>query len=196
MLTANWEVVLDNSGSMDTTQCAGNDSRMVTGGNAIINFSHKRPQTDNFGLVVFTGSSPYARAAAPLGKDRAKFEQEIHDARARFSTPLGPAIELAYNELLKQLKWQGGYGTYHIVVVTDGEWNQGRDPGPLVKDIVQHSPVQVHTVGFCTGADHRLNMPGWASYTDANNADGINKGLLAVLASESDTYVDSQFVSK
>ena len=196
MLAANWVLVLDNSASMNTTQCSGNDSRMVAGGKAVIAFARQRPANDNFGLVIFSSGAAYARVAAPLGRDRKLFEAEVRKASPDYNTPLGPAIELAYNELVVQYQRQGGYGTYHIVVVTDGAANQGRDPESLVKEIVSKSPVQVHTVGFCTGAGHRLNMPGYATYATADNAEQINKALLAVLASESETFVDSQFVGK
>jgi len=193
MLAANWVLVLDNSGSMNTTSCSGKETRMVAGGKAVINFARQRPANDNFGLVLFS-SGATALVAAPLGRDRKLFETEVTKASPDYATPLGPAIELAYYELMKQYQRQGGYGTYHIVVVTDGEANRGRDPEPLVKEVVKKSPVQVHTVGFCTGAGHRLNLPGYATYATADNAEQINKALLAVLASESETYADSQFV--
>lgn len=193
MMASNWAVVLDNSGSMTTKECSGQDSRMVAGGKAVISFSAKRPAHDNFGLVLFTGSSPYARVAAPLGRDRTVFVQEVQKASPDFNTPLGPAIEVAYAELFKQGKRQGWYGSYHIVVVTDGDWNQGSDPGPIVQKIVRGSPVQIHTVGFCTGEKHRLNIPGFTSYASADNAEQVNKGLQAVLAAESDVFTDSQF---
>lgn len=193
MLAANWVLVLDNSASMNTTNCSGRDSRMVAGGKAVINFARQRPANDNFGLVIFSSGAAYARVAAPLGRDRKLFEAEVKKASPDYNTPLGPAIELAYKELVVQYQRQGGYGTYHIVVVTDGDANQGRDPEPVVKEIVGKSPVQVHTVGFCTGERHRLNMPGYATYATADNAEQINQALLAVLASESETFVDSQF---
>lgn len=164
MLAANWVLVLDNSASMNTTSCSGKETRMVAGGKAVVNFASQRPANDNFGLVIFSSGAAYARVAAPLGRDRKLFEAEVKKASPDYNTPLGPAIELAYKELVVQYQRQGGYGTYHIVVVTDGDANQGRDPESVVKEIVKKSPVQVHTVGFCTGAGHRLNMPGWATY--------------------------------
>ena len=193
MMAVNWAVVLDNSGSMKTTQCSGQETRMVAGGKAVIAFSKKRSGSDNFALILFTGNHPFVRLAMPLGQDRALLMKEVEAARADFNTPLGPAIEAAYGELFKQGKRQGWYGSYHIVVVTDGDWNQGADPGPIVKRIVSGSPVQIHTVGFCTGDGHRLNIPGYTSYVSADNAEQVNKGLQAVLTAESEVFTDSQF---
>lgn len=193
MMASNWAIVLDNSGSMKTRECSGQDIRMVAGGKAVIDFSHKRPAGDNFALILFIGDRPYARVVMSLGRDRALFQKEVQNARPDFNTPLGPAIEVAYGEIVKQGRRQGGYGSYHIVVVTDGDWNQGSDPGPIVKRIVNESPVQVHTVGFCTGQGHRLNISGYTSYVSADNADQINRGLQAVLDAESEVFMDSQF---
>ena len=47
-----------------------------------------------------------------------------------------------------------------------------------------------------TGSSHRLNMPGWATYADATNAQQVNAALEMVLAAEADKYVDSKFVVK
>lgn len=193
MLAANWMVVLDNSGSMTTKECSGQDTRMVAGGKAVIDFSQKRPANDNFGLVLFIKSEPHAQVAVPLGRNKAAFEREVRNARPDFSTPLGPAIQVAYKEIEKQLELQGGYGSYHIVVVTDGQWNQGTDPKPIVQLIVQKSPVQIHTVGFCTGEGHGLHIPGYASYASADNIDQVNQALQVVSNAESEVFTDSQF---
>lgn len=196
VLADNWELVLDNSGSMETHNCSGADSRMVAGAKAVIAFSRKRPANDNFGLVLFHDGDS-ARVATPLGKNRAMFESEAAKARADQNTPLKPAINLGYFELEKQARRQGGYGTYHLVVVTDGDWNKGGDPVPLVRWIVENTPVQVHVVGFCTGEGHSLNIAGYTSYVSADNADQVNQALQAVLASESRQFsLDTQFVPK
>lgn len=194
MLATNWAVVLDNSGSMKTTQCSGNDSRMVAGGKAVISFARQRPDKDNFALVLFTNSNPYARVAMPLGRDRSVFNQEVQGARPDFNTPLAPAIELAYGELFAQGKRQNWHGAYHIVVVTDGEYNEGGDPRPIIRRIIDGSPVQVHTVGFCTGSNHSLNIAGYTTYASADNAAQLNAGLQAVLKAESETFVDPDLI--
>lgn len=189
MLTTNWAVVLDNSGSMKSKECSGSDNRMVAGGKAVINFARQRSDKDNFALVLFTNNNPYAQVAMPLGRDRLAFNQVVQGASPDFNTPLGPSIEVAYGELFTQARRQNWHGVYHIVVVTDGDWNQGPDPGPIVKRIVDGSPVQIHTVGFCTGSGHRLNIAGYTTYASAENAAELNAGLQAVLKAESETFV-------
>ena len=57
-------------------------------------------------------------------------------------------MQIAYNELKKQGRAQRGYGSYRIVVVTDGDYNDGGNPKPLVEEIVKTSPVEVYVIGF------------------------------------------------
>ena len=188
LFNANWMVVLDNSGSMDTRSCSGNEIRMVAGGKAVHAFSQKRPD-DNFGLVVFTTRDPYAKVAVPLGKKtQEKIGEVVRTIRADTNTPLRPAIKIAFDELGRQSKAQRGFGQYHIVVITDGEFNEGGDPAPLVKNIVTTTPVQVHTVGFCTGTSHRLNIPGYVTYVSIENASELNRALSAVAEAVDEDY--------
>jgi predicted small lipoprotein YifL len=191
LFTTNWMIVLDNSGSMITKECSGNDNRMVAGGKAVHAFALKQPADQNFGLVLFTNWPPYTKVAVPLGTgNQGAIKRVVESISPDTNTPLRPAIELAYNELMKRVAMQRGYGDFHIVVVTDGIANQGGDPAPLVKQIVTQSPIQVHTVGFCTGESHNLNLPGYTTYVSASNAAELNKALLAVAVVESETFID------
>jgi hypothetical protein len=77
---------------------------------------------------------------------------------------------------------QLGYGEYHLVVVTDGEANQGEDPRAIVDVITRKSPIVVHTIGFCIGQNHSLNQPGKTVYRAADNPEDLERGLAEVLA--------------
>lgn len=55
-----------------------------------------------------------------------------------------------------------------------------------------HSPIQIHTIGFCIGPDHSLNIPGRTMYKAADNPQQLEKGLQDVLA-ESETFDVSDF---
>lgn len=189
LFATNWVTVLDNSGSMDTENCAERGAnRMVVGGRAVHAFAVERPN-DLHGLVVFTGNEPWARVAVPLGKNtQGKIRHEVETINANTNTPLGPAIRLAYDELVKQARAQRGYGHYRIVVVTDGDYNVGGNPAPLVRWIVERTPVQIDVVGFCTGSSHKLNIPGYTGYVSIENSGALQKALSAVVQVESDEY--------
>jgi hypothetical protein len=95
--------------------------------------------------------------------------------------------------LTDQARSQLGYGEYHLVVVTDGEPDpDSEDPTPVVEEILEQSPVVLHTVGFCIDDDHVLNQRGRTFYAAATNPRELREGLQAVLA-EADTFDATQF---
>jgi hypothetical protein len=115
----------------------------------------------------------------------------VQKIAASGSTPLLSAITAAYKAISLQAQKQFGYGEYHLIVITDGEADQGEDPGRIVSKILGESPVTVHTIGFCIGAGHSLNVPGITNYRAANNPEELLAGLQNVLAESSEYVVDT-----
>ena len=98
------------------------------------------------------------------------------------------AAEAGYKALTEQAKKQLGYGEYHLVIVTDGEASSNEDPESAVRQILRDSPVQIHTIGFCIGEGHSLNIPGQTYYAAAGSPEELDAGLAQVLA-EADDYI-------
>ena len=78
------------------------------------------------------------------------------------------------------------------MIVTDGEASSGEDPTRIVQWILDYSPIQIHTIGFCIGTNHSLNIPGRTVYKAADNPQQLEKGLQDVLA-ESEQFDISEF---
>ena len=83
-----------------------------------------------------------------------------------------------------------GYGEYHLVIVTDGEANDGEDPREAVDALLAKSPVVLHTIGFCIGETHSLNQKGRVFYQSADNPEELRKGLTDVLAEATSFNLD------
>jgi Ca-activated chloride channel family protein len=66
-------------------------------------------------------------------------------------------------------------------VITDGEASH-EDPRDIVNQLIAESPVVLHTIGFCIGAEHSLNQPGRTVYQSADNPQELAQGLAEVLA--------------
>lgn len=187
----NYVLVLDDSGSMSSSNCGGGKSRMSVAQQGSIKFGKSLPAPANLGLVVFSGRVP----PLSLGTgNRAQFEKQVNGTSAGGGTPLVASITLGRDMLTVQAQKQRGYGNYHLVVVTDGESGDG-NPGPLAKEIVTKTAINVHVIGFCVDKDHSLYLPGYTRYTSALNPQTLEQGLRAVLA-ESESYADAQFVIK
>jgi len=188
LLRKNIYIVFDGSGSMADRDCSGGSPKIGVARTAFKDFLGKVPENANVGLHIFdrTGS----REVVPLGtRNRDSLTAAINSVVPRSGTPLGPAIESAYQQITTQAKDQLGYGEYHLVVITDGIANSGHEPETIVETIISQSPVILHTIGFCIGTRHALNKPGQVFYKAANDRESLATGLQDVLAESPDYAV-------
>ena len=182
---SNFMVVYDGSGSMDHDSCGSNSpNRHTDGVIALKEFVKAVPADANLGLFVFDGKGMGVRVPLAVG-NRDIFLNEVDNISIGQGTPLRSAIKIAYFELKNRAYQQLGYGRYSLVIVTDGEANAGEDPTRIVNDIIDETPVEVHTVGLCFSGRHSLNQPGRTFYTDAQNPAQLIEGLKSVLAETS-----------
>ena len=178
-------LVLDMSASMDGQECSGTfESKAEAARRALKAWVGTVPEETNIGLAVFGPDGTWL--AVPLGRSGAHRDElfEAVDAiRPRGATPLSDAVALARGELERQALFQQGYGTYRLVVITDGEHTEGYDPRAEVKMILanRNNPIEIHTIGFCID-DSALNLEGYTYYQSASNPDELRGGLENVLA--------------
>jgi Mg-chelatase subunit ChlD len=180
-LTArNFVLVFDDSGSMNDVKCSGGKRKVDAAKAAVLEWSRTVPQGANLGLVTFqSGDWPLQ----PLtGGSKADFIKAVNRISADGSTPLTDAVENAFTMLTERGLKQLGYGEYAIVVVTDGEANNIGALNRSIQYILESSPVQIHTIGFCIGNAHTLNQPGRTIYKAADNPEELRRGLKGVLA--------------
>lgn len=190
-LTArNFVLVFDGSGSMSEKKCSGRRTKLEVAKDAVVDWSESVPPDANMGLVSFHGNG-WSRV--PLAaQNREGFIKLVQGIVAGGGTPLDQAMSSAYEMLTKQAQRQLGYGTYTIVVVTDGIAN---DPSALMKAvnrILGNTPIVIYTIGFCIGNRHSLNQRGRTIYKTADDAQSLRRGLRDVLA-ESAAFDVSDF---
>ena len=174
-------VLLDNSGSMGSRDCSGDLNKFDLARKALKGFARAIPLEANLGLMVFTSSG--AKVVVPFGAGaghRAGFDRTLDSLKADMGTPLRGALGDAYTVMVEQARRQLGYGTYRLGIVTDGESGDG-DPADAAKEIAK-TPIEVSTIGFCTGKSHSLNIPGYTRYYTAGNPKELVEGLKAMLA--------------
>ena len=178
-------LVLDMSASMGIDECSGNfGSKAEAARRAFKAWVDTVPEETNIGLAIFGPDG--TRLAVPLGRSgahRDELFQAVDATRPSGATPLSDAVALARGELERQALYQQGYGTYRLVVITDGEHTDGYDPRAEVKMILanRNNPIEIHTIGFCID-DSALNLEGYTYYQSASNHDELRGGLENVLA--------------
>ncbi len=187
LLTKNYYIVLDGSGSMRKAECSDGRQKLDVAIEALQLFARSLPSDSNFGLAVFR--SGQIKEITPLSP--AKHDIRIPTFQPEGSTPLKSSIGFAYERITQQAKKQLGYGEYNLVVITDGQASEGQNPTGVVNAMLQESPVILQTIGFCIGINHILNQPDRSDYKAANSSAELQRGLKEVLAESTDFRVDS-----
>lgn len=175
-LDRSFYVVVDASGSMNESECAGQfPNRTEAAKWAVKEFTTKRVPADvNLGLHVFDGSGSRERVPLGLG-NRDAIAREIDRIRGGGNTPLNAAIREAVEALSTQRERQLGYGEFYVVVATDGQASDGDLRTNAVSYAAQQR-IPLITIGFCLRSDHPLARAS-VSYRDANSP----QDLLAAL---------------
>ncbi len=181
LVADNIYVVFDGSGSMASAGCSNGKPKYLAAQNALQVFSKIVSADTNLGFLAFDAKGITERVPLSL-QNRDAFNSQIKAVSVGGGTPLKSAMKIAYINLTKQAKKQLGYGRYQLVVVTDGQANEGEDPLSLVSEISKSSPVEIHTIGFCIDKNHSLNIPGITVYKSAMNTQALQQGLKATLA--------------
>lgn len=110
-------ILLDTSGSMEEPMSMFNQSKMDAAKIALISVVDKIPDDTVVGLLGFE-SWIY-----PLGEmNKLTLSKSIQDAKItpQSGTPIGTYLKKAADALLLEREKQFGYGTYKIIIVTDG----------------------------------------------------------------------------
>lgn len=190
LMARNFLLIFDGSGSMRDSDCVGPSRKIDVAKRAVVAWSKSVPANANLGLYAFHNPG---RLTLPLASgNREAFMQTVNEITAGGNTPLAEAMQYAYETFTEQGRRQLGYGEYTIVVVTDGIANSISDLQQAVDRILDQTPINIYSIGFCIGERHSLNQPGRTTYKSADNPEQLQKGLREVLA-ESESFDEYEF---
>ena len=121
---------------------------------AVVSEFVKKRQDDRIGLILF-GTQAYLQA--PLTYDRQSVLEILNSVDAGMagnSTAIGDALGLA----LKSLKDKGGeLNRKVIILLTDGENNDGKLSLPEAADMAAQEGVKIYTIGVGSGRQSLIN---------------------------------------
>ena len=189
MITRNFVVIFDDSGSMDNKDADGN-RKINTAKNAVVEWSKSVPNGANVGLVSFHNGVWSLKSLDVTSKKQ--LVSTVREIKHGGGTPLSAAFETSFLMLTKQSLRQLGYGEYTLVVITDGQADNDSLLNRWVRFVLQNSPIQIYTIGFGIGTAHTLNQPGLTQYKPAENLAELRRGLKEVLA-ESEVFDETEF---
>ena len=182
---SNYYFVFDMSGSMDE-RCSG--KRKIDGAKeAVARFMKNIPDDVNIGLMLFGTRSgdDYAEALPIASGNKEEFMKIINSLQPGGKTPLGEALLASVDKVVQQYKKQLGYGTYRIIIITDGE-ETGIDLKQPCNYLARHGFIGLYSIGLCMKSSHTLKKYS-LSYRDANNYEELEQALVEATA-ESDVF--------
>ena len=177
-------IVLDDSGSMNE-KMSGGIKRIDAAKNAIKIVLQQFPPDTKVGLLLLNGDRAkqhWAIALEPLSVAQAT--RRVDSVVADGATPLGDRIREAADALLKSREQQI-YGTYRLLIVTDGEANDAKLLAQYLPDVLSRGLV-VDAIGVDMKQHHSLATK-VHSYRRADDATALSKAVQEVFAEKTDS---------
>lgn len=176
----NLVIVMDCSGSMSGIKIA-------QAKNALKEILEYIPANTRIGLLSFGENSGWKYSLGP--RDNNKLIQAIDNLYPGGNTPLGEYMKYGADRLLQQREKQLGYGTYRLLVITDGE-AQDRNLIDLYTPEIMARGITVDVIGVFMQQKHSLSEMAH-SYRQADDADSLKKAITEVLAEVGNQKDDS-----
>lgn len=176
-------IVLDASGSMRSKMPGASMSKMDAAKGALKAILQKLPPSTQVGLLVFSaaGLKPENEWVCPLGpRDDATLLPAIDRLEGGNGTPLGAYLKRAADRLLEERAKQFGYGSYRMLVLTDGEAQDQNLVDRYTPEIMARG-ITLDVIGVAMSRDHTLATKAH-SYRRANDPESLNRALREVFA--------------
>ena len=174
-VTDNVVVVVDASGSMGAPM--GGSTRMSVAKEALKQVLEQIPDTTHVGILVF----PRGNWVYPLGpRKESMLAGAIDSIQSGGATPLGDYMKRGADALLKARRKQFGYGTYRLLVVTDGEANDRGKVEAFTPDIISRG-ITIDCIGVEMASRHTLATK-VHSYRNANDPESLRQAISEVFA--------------
>lgn len=175
-------IVVDASGSMGNNWSGTNDERMSIAKKAMKTVLSETDENTQIGILVFGGAS--SKWVYPLGpKDNEALEKAIESIRTGGGTPLGTNIKKGADALLVQREKQYGYGSYRLLIVTDGE-TSGSEQSKMERFTpeIMARGINVDVIGVDMKKAHSLAAIVGSNYHAADKPATLTKAITDVFA--------------
>jgi uncharacterized protein YegL len=173
-------IILDDSGSMNESMRGPGGRKMDAAKRALVKVIEQIPERAEVGILLLNGaraSNHWLVALGPIDKGNAT--AKVNSIVANGGTPLGEALRLAADELLRA-RGKSVYGTYRLIVVTDGEASDKRALDQYLPDLLSRGLV-VDAIGVNMDKSHSLATR-VHSYRRADDEASLRNAIVEILA--------------
>ncbi len=149
-------VLIDDSGSMDDPLRSNRNVRKIDAAKqALRTVLEQLPDAAQVGVLALNSQGSDRNWIIPLGPiNRSQLEAGVARLEATGGTPLGQAMKTAADRLLR-LREKQYYGDYRLLIVTDGEAQDGDLVDRYLPEIMRRG-VTVDVIGVSMAQDHSL----------------------------------------
>ncbi|MDA1051980.1 MAG: VWA domain-containing protein [Planctomycetota bacterium] len=175
-------IVLDDSGSMGEPLRSDRRTQKIDAArSALRTVLEQLPDDSQVGVLVLNGEQDaWLIPLAPI--DKAEVNSVVGRIRASGGTPLGSSIKIAADALL-QARAKQHYGTYKLLIVTDGEAGDKELVEQYLPDIISRGLV-VDVIGVDMQQTHSLATK-VQTYRRADDARSLEQAISEVVLGES-----------
>lgn len=182
-------IVLDASGSMKQQMRGSGVQKMKAAKAALKSVLRNVSETTHIGLLVFSAKNLRNDWVYPLGpRDEMRLLEAIDRPIPEGATPLGKYIKMGADRLLAARAQQYGYGTYRLLIVTDGEAQDPKSVAIYTPEVLTRG-ILVDVIGVDMKTDHTLASMAH-SYRRANDPDSLERAIREVFAELSSDDAD------
>jgi len=172
-------IVLDASGSMARPLPGAGTDKMTAAKTALKQVLQSVSPNTHIGLLVFSAKGVETDWLYPLGpRDDAKLMQAIDRPQPGGGTPLGAYLKKGADRLLEERAKQFGYGTFRLLVVTDGEAGDQDLVERYTPEVVARG-IKVDVIGVAMNQRHTLATR-VHSYRSANDPASLQRAVAEV----------------
>ncbi len=186
LLRKNIIIIFDDSGSM-RVKAKNKKSRLSRAKESTIKFVSHLPNNYNLGFYGLNHGYKFPLQAVDE-KSLKQITKIISTMRAKGSTPIAKAINKMVNKMQKQKSIQAGYGTYTIVIATDGAANKQNEMLKAVDKAIDEG-IEIKTIGIDIGS-HTLKSV--TNFTEASSVEQLVEAMKKAINSE--ISLDNEFL--
>ncbi|MEO0390708.1 MAG: vWA domain-containing protein [Pseudomonadota bacterium] len=176
-------IVLDDSGSMA--------SDMTAAKGAVLGTLDAMADTDRVAVVALNAGIvlPFADVA----EARQTLPAALRPIQDTGTTPLTGAMRQARLLLEAEASQSRSFGTYRMIVTTDGAADDPQSLTAEVTNLAAATPIQLTTIGIDIGGRHVLRRSDLGSFVDVSNVDALQGALQAAVAENTDFTAITDF---
>lgn len=180
-------MVVDASGSMGDRWSGTNNRKMDIAKQAMKTVLSQVDEKTQIGIVQFGSGADWIYPLGPLNYET--ITQAIDSIETGGGTPLGTYIKKGADALILQRQKQFGYGSYRLLIVTDGQASgsgEERKMNEYTPEIIARG-INVDVIGVDMGKEHALARIVGDNYRAADNPAALTKAITEVFAEVSRT---------